>query len=102
MSATTPVCRAAETVPIVHETSERIVRTIVFGVPPAALAVGGWLAWGGSLHWHDLLVLAITYTLSGFGSRSAFIGCSRIGASRPRAAFVRCWRCWARWRSRVP
>ena len=27
----------------------------------------GWLAWGGALHWQDLLVLAITYTLTGLG-----------------------------------
>ena len=62
----------AETVPIVHETSERIVRTIVFGVPPAALVVAGWLAWGGALRWHDLVVLAITYTLCGFGVTVGF------------------------------
>ena len=54
---------AAEMVPIEHETAERVVRTIVFAVPPAALALGAWLAWGGSLHWQDLVVLAITYTL---------------------------------------
>ena len=71
-AATTPVRRVAETVPIVHETSERIVRTIVFGVPPVALAVGGWLAWGGALHWHDLVVLAIFYTLSGLGVTVGF------------------------------
>jgi stearoyl-CoA desaturase (Delta-9 desaturase) len=59
--------RAAETVPIENETSERVVRTMVFGVPPAALAVGGWLAWGGALRWQDLVVLAITYTLTGVG-----------------------------------
>ena len=46
---------------------DRVVRTLVFGVPPAALAVAAWLAWGGTLHWHDLLVLAITYTLTGLG-----------------------------------
>ena len=69
MSASTPV---AEMVPIVHETSERIVRWVVFVVPPAALAVGGWLAWGGSLHWPDLLVLAITYTLTGLGITVGF------------------------------
>jgi stearoyl-CoA desaturase (delta-9 desaturase) len=51
----------------VHETSDRVVRTIVFGVPPAALVAGGWLAWGGALRWHDLLVLAITYTVTGLG-----------------------------------
>ena len=55
-----------------HETSERIVRTIVFGVPPVALAVGGWLAWGGALRWHDLVVLAIFYTLSGLGVTVGF------------------------------
>lgn len=58
---------ATEMVPIEHETRDRIVRTLVFAGPPAALGVGGWLAWGGSLHWQDLLVLAITYTLTGLG-----------------------------------
>ena len=58
---------AAEVIPIEHETSDRVVRTAVFVLPPAALVVSGWLAWGGSLHWQDLLVLAITYTLTGLG-----------------------------------
>jgi stearoyl-CoA desaturase (delta-9 desaturase) len=67
MSASADTRGPAETVPIANETSERVVRTMVLGVPPAALLVGGWLAWGGSLHWHDLVVLAITYTLTGLG-----------------------------------
>jgi stearoyl-CoA desaturase (Delta-9 desaturase) len=62
-----PARRPTEMVPIEHETPDRIVRTLVFVVPPAALGVGGWLAWGGSLHWQDLLVLAVTYTLTGLG-----------------------------------
>ena len=57
----------AEMVPIEHETSDRIVRTIVFLAPPAAVAFAGWLAWGGALNWPDLLVLAILYTLTGLG-----------------------------------
>ncbi len=57
----------ADTVPIENETSERVVRTMVFGVPAVAIALGGWLAWGGALHWQDLVVLAITYALTGFG-----------------------------------
>ncbi len=57
----------AETLPIEHETTDRVVRTLVFGLPPAALLVGGWLAWGGVLHWQDQLVLGITYTVTGFG-----------------------------------
>ena len=61
------VTGAPDTVPIVNETSERIVRVLVIGLPPAALVCAGWLAWGGTLHWHDLVVLALTYTLSGLG-----------------------------------
>jgi stearoyl-CoA desaturase (Delta-9 desaturase) len=72
VSAAAPLRGPPETVPIVHETSERVVRTMVFAIPPAALVAGGWLAWGGTLHWHDLVVLAVTYTLSGFGITVGF------------------------------
>jgi stearoyl-CoA desaturase (delta-9 desaturase) len=72
MSAIAPERGAAEMVPIEHNTSEHVVRTIVFVVPPAALGVAGWLAWGGALHWQDLLVLAITYTLTGLGITVGF------------------------------
>jgi stearoyl-CoA desaturase (delta-9 desaturase) len=58
---------AADVVPIENETAERVVRTLVVGLPAAGLGVAAWLAWGGTLHWHDLVVLAITYTLSGVG-----------------------------------
>jgi stearoyl-CoA desaturase (delta-9 desaturase) len=64
--------RAAETVPIEHETIDRVVRTLVVGLPLAAIGVAGWLAWGGSLHWHDLVVLAITYSLTGAGITVGF------------------------------
>jgi stearoyl-CoA desaturase (Delta-9 desaturase) len=57
----------AETVPIEHELFDRVVRTVVFGAPLAALGLGGWLAWGGSLHWQDLLVLVLMYVLTGLG-----------------------------------
>jgi hypothetical protein len=59
MSASAPLRAAAKTVPSVHETSERVVRTLVFGVPPAALGVGGWLAWGGSLHPTTVLFVSL-------------------------------------------
>lgn len=58
---------APETVPVEHELSERIVRTMVIGLPLAALASAGWLAWGRGLHWQDLLVLVIMYLLTGLG-----------------------------------
>src|SRR5579864_2326513 len=63
---------AAEMVPIAHETSDRVVRTMVFAVPPAALLLAGWLTWGGALHWQDLLVLAVTYTFTGLGITVGF------------------------------
>jgi len=67
MSAAAGIPRAAETIPIVHETYDRVVRIIVFGAPPAALALVGWWSWSAMLHWQDLVVLAITYTLTGLG-----------------------------------
>jgi stearoyl-CoA desaturase (delta-9 desaturase) len=57
----------AEAIPVENETSERIVRTLILAVPLAALVFAGWRAWGGTLHWQDLLVLAITYSLTGLG-----------------------------------
>ncbi len=39
----------------------------MIAAPLAAVLLAGWLAWGGSLHWQDLLVLAITYPLTGLG-----------------------------------
>jgi stearoyl-CoA desaturase (Delta-9 desaturase) len=57
----------ADVVPIEHETLERLVRLLATSVPLAAVGWAGWLAWGGSLHWQDLLVLAITYLLCGLG-----------------------------------
>jgi len=65
VSATPP--GDADVVRIEHETFERLVRAVVTTAPLAAVVLAGWLAWGGSLHWHDLVVLAITYVLCGMG-----------------------------------
>src|ERR1044072_6648724 len=67
-----PLGAAPDTVPVEKEPPQRIVRTMVFGLPLAALVVGGWLAWGGSLRWQDLVVRAITYTLTGLGITVGF------------------------------
>jgi hypothetical protein len=78
----------AETIPIEHETIDRAVRTVVVGAPLAAFACGAWLAWGGSLHWHDLVVLAITYTLTGMGITIGYhrlLTHRRIAPERQRA-----------------
>jgi hypothetical protein len=49
MSASARLRATAEAVPSVHETSQRAVRALVFGVPPAVLGVAGWPVWGASL-----------------------------------------------------
>jgi stearoyl-CoA desaturase (delta-9 desaturase) len=59
-------------VPIGHEMSARVARTLFFGVPPVALVAAGWMAWGGSLHWHDLVVFAIFYVATGLGITVGF------------------------------
>jgi stearoyl-CoA desaturase (delta-9 desaturase) len=61
------VAEAAEVVPIEHESRERVVRAAITGLPFGALGAAGWLTWGGALHWQDMLVLAITYALTGIG-----------------------------------
>jgi stearoyl-CoA desaturase (delta-9 desaturase) len=67
MSAASAGRGAAEMVAIEHDTRDRVVRTLVFALPPAALVLGGWLAWGGALHWQDVLVLTVCYVLTGLG-----------------------------------
>ncbi len=41
-------------------------------VPFALVAFAAWRAWGGALHWTDLLVLAIFYSLTGLGITVGF------------------------------
>jgi stearoyl-CoA desaturase (delta-9 desaturase) len=65
--ATTPLPGEADVVPIEHEGFERVVRVLATTVPLAAVGLAAWLAWGGTLHWQDLLVLTITYPLCGLG-----------------------------------
>jgi stearoyl-CoA desaturase (delta-9 desaturase) len=44
-----------------------VLRALLTGLPFGALGLAGWLAWGGALHWQDVLVLVVTYLLSGIG-----------------------------------
>jgi stearoyl-CoA desaturase (Delta-9 desaturase) len=64
-SATAP--RPPETLRIENDTRERIVQAVAVGGPLLALGVCGWFAWGGTLHWQDLVVFATLYLLSGLG-----------------------------------
>ncbi|HEX6714611.1 MAG TPA: acyl-CoA desaturase [Thermoleophilaceae bacterium] len=64
--------RPPESLPIKHETRERIIQGLAVGTPLVALVAAGCLAWGGALHWKDLLVLAALYLFSGFGVTLGF------------------------------
>ena len=46
-----------DTVVIEHETMTRLANLVVTVVPLALVGFAGWLAWGGALHWQDLVVL---------------------------------------------
>jgi stearoyl-CoA desaturase (delta-9 desaturase) len=59
--------RPPESIPIAHGGVDRAIQAVATGAPLVALGVAGWLAWGGTLHWQDLLVLVIVYVLTGLG-----------------------------------
>ena len=97
-----PATSPPTSVPVANETSERVVRVLVLGLPPLALGVGGFLAWGGALHWQDLVVLAITYVLTGLGITVGFhrLFTHRSFKTPPGACGLRS-RSSVRWRSRA-
>ncbi len=55
-----------------HPLADRIVTGVVTLVPALALAYAIHSAWGGTLHWQDLVVFAITYAVTGFGITVGF------------------------------
>jgi stearoyl-CoA desaturase (Delta-9 desaturase) len=59
--------RPPESVPIEDDARERAVQAVAVAAPLLALTAAGWLAWGGTLHWQDLVVFAALYLLSGLG-----------------------------------
>ncbi|HMH47520.1 MAG TPA: acyl-CoA desaturase [Solirubrobacteraceae bacterium] len=71
MPETAPEAQA-EMVPVEHETVDFVANVLVIALPLAAVVAAGWLAWGGSLHWQDLLVLFITYLFTGMGITVGF------------------------------
>jgi stearoyl-CoA desaturase (delta-9 desaturase) len=55
-----------------HATVDRIANLVVTIVPLGLLGVAMWQLWGGALRWPDLVVLAITYLLTGVGVTVGF------------------------------
>jgi stearoyl-CoA desaturase (delta-9 desaturase) len=58
---------SGDTLALEHETVDRLANVVVTVVPVALLGLAIWLAWGGTLHWQDLVVLAVSYLLTGVG-----------------------------------
>jgi len=61
-----------ETTEAEHATVDRVANLVVTILPLALLGVAMWQLWGGALRWADLVVLAITYTLTGVGITVGF------------------------------
>ena len=50
-----------------HETLDRAITGFITAAPILMLAVAGWQVWNEYLHWHDLVVFAFMYVLTGLG-----------------------------------
>ena len=46
---------------------DRAANVAVTVIPVGLVGLAAWRAWGGALRWSDLLVLAVTYLLTGLG-----------------------------------
>ena len=62
----------AATQPATHETLDRTVTGLVTVVPFLLLGVAAWQVWDRLLHWHDVIVFALVYVLTGFGVTVGF------------------------------
>jgi stearoyl-CoA desaturase (delta-9 desaturase) len=51
---------------------DHVANILAMTVPCALLGFAAWRAWGGALHWSDLVVLASVYALTGFGVTVGF------------------------------
>lgn len=67
-----PTLAVAEAESIDHERLDRLANAAVVLIPFALLIWAAWRAWGGILRWQDLVVCAITYTLTGTGITVGF------------------------------
>ena len=63
---------AAEQRPLTGDTVDRVANLAVMVLPLGLIGLAAWLTWGGALRWADLLVLAITYLLTGMGITVGF------------------------------
>ncbi|MDX6691832.1 MAG: hypothetical protein QOG15_3289 [Solirubrobacteraceae bacterium] len=63
---------AQDVEPCANERADRIATGLVTVVPILALGLVGWQGWQSFLHWHDVVVFAIFYVLTGLGITVGF------------------------------
>ncbi len=51
---------------------DRVANVVAMTVPLGLLVFAAWRAWGGVMRWSDLIVLGVTYTLTGLGVTVGF------------------------------
>jgi stearoyl-CoA desaturase (Delta-9 desaturase) len=64
--------RARDVQPTTNETRDRVITGTVTVLPFLAVGFGAWQAWNQLLHWHDLVIFAAVYLLTGFGVTVGF------------------------------
>ena len=76
--------------PVANETRDRIITGTVTVLPFVALIVAGWQTWNDLLRWHDLVVFAVVYLLTGLGVTVGFhrLLTHRAFETGPRTRFV--------------
>ena len=58
--------------PVANETLDRFLTGTITVLPFVGLGLAGWQLWESALHWHDVIVFLIVYTLTGLGITVGF------------------------------
>jgi stearoyl-CoA desaturase (Delta-9 desaturase) len=58
--------------PASHETLDRVITGMVTLIPFLMVGFAAWRVWNTLLNWHDLVVFAIVYVLTGLGVTVGF------------------------------
>ena len=83
--------------PVSHESLDRTITALVTLVPFLAVGFAGWQLWNSVLHWHDLVIFASVYVVTGLGVTVGFhrhlTHRSFTTGAKPVSSPVRnCWR----------
>jgi stearoyl-CoA desaturase (delta-9 desaturase) len=61
-----------DTQPVAHETLDRVLTGLITALPFLAVGFAAWHVWGSLLAWHDVVVFAILYVITGLGVTVGF------------------------------